>query len=139
MVSREVNNGFLIRLEKGELIHEQLKAFCSENNITAGWISGIGGALWAEIAFYHLDEKAYEFDRIDELLEIACLTGNVALDKDEVTIHIHAVVADENSHSYSGHLKEAAVAGTCEIYLHVFDEPIEREHSEEIGLKLMSL
>ena len=93
----------------------------------------------AEIAFYHLKEKAYEFDRIDELLEISSLNGNVAVANDEVVIHAHTTVADENYHSYSGHLKEAAVAGTCEIYLVVFEKAIERVHSDEIGLKLMDL
>lgn len=137
MRSRKVSDGFILRLEKGELIQEQVKQFCNENKVAAGWVSGLGGALWAEIAFYHLTEKAYEFDRIDELLEIASITGNVGQDKDGAALHLHVVVADENSHSYSGHLKEAAVAGTCEIYLRVFEEPIVRIHSEEIGLKLM--
>ena len=49
MKSRKVKDGYLLRLEKGELILEELKKFCTEKKISAGWITGLGGALWQKL------------------------------------------------------------------------------------------
>ena len=139
MQVREVSDGYLVRLAKGELIYESLVKICQEKKIKAGWISGLGASLWSELAYYDLDERHYEFDRFEETQEITNLTGNVAYDKNGPAIHIHATLADENNHAYGGHLKEAAVGGTCEIYIRVFEKPLERIHNAEVGLKLIDL
>lgn len=139
MVSRQVENGFVIRLEKGEELVRTLTQFCSEQNIKSGWVSGLGAAIWAELAFYHLDQKAYEFDRINELLEISNLTGNITQVNDKPFLHLHVTVADMNYHSYAGHLKELAVGGTCEVFIQTFEQPINRIHNDGIGLKLFDL
>lgn len=139
MVSRKVEGGYLIRLEKGEELVRTLTQFCEQQQIKAGWVNGLGAALWAELAFYHLDQKAYEFDRINELLEISNLSGNVSMVNDKPFLHLHITVADMNYHSYAGHLKELAVGGTCEVYIRTFKEPVNRVHNDGIGLKLLDL
>lgn len=139
MVSKKVSDGWLLRAEKGEQLMRSLQSFCEEQDIRSGIISGLGGALWAELAFYHLDQKAYEFDRIDEPLEISNLSGNISSVNEKPFLHVHATVADMNYHSYAGHLKELEVGGTCEVYIKTFPEPVSRVHNDEIGLKLLDL
>lgn len=139
MVSRKVSGGWLLRVEKGEQLMRSLQNFCEEQDIQAGWVTGLGGALWVELAFYHLDQKAYEFDRIDEPLEVSNLTGNISSVNGKPFLHVHATVSDMNYHSYAGHLKELEVGGTCEIRITVFEESISRVHNDDIGLKLLDL
>ena len=139
MVTRKVDDGYIVRLDKGEELVRSLTKFCADENIKSAVISGIGGALWAELAFYHLDQKAYEFDRIEEPLELSALNGNVSYVNDKPFLHLHATVADMNYHAYAGHLKELAVAGTCEIYIRTFEEPLERVHNDGVGLKILDL
>lgn len=136
MVSQKFSGGYLLRLDKGEELVRLLNQFCEDNNIFGGWISGIGGAQWADLAFYHLEQKAYEFDRIDEPLEVASLSGNVSQVNGKPFLHIHATVSDLNYHAYAGHLKELSVAATLEVRLEVSEEPIARVHNDACGLKI---
>jgi predicted DNA-binding protein with PD1-like motif len=136
VVSLKTSTGFLLRFDQGEEFIRLLTHFCQENNIQSGWVSGLGGALWADLAFYHLDQKAYEFDRIDEPLEVASLTGNITLVNNQPFLHVHAVVSDLNYHAYAGHLKELAVAATLEVKLEIADQPINRVHNDASGLKI---
>ena len=139
MTYKKIGNSYLLRFDKGEELIRTLNQFLEENDIKQGWISGLGGALWAELAFYHLDQKAYEFDRIDEPLEIANLTGNIAEFNGKPFVHIHATVSDLNYHSYAGHLKELGTAATCEVKIDLFEEPISRVQSDAVGLKVLDI
>ncbi|OGD83875.1 hypothetical protein A3A54_01865 [Candidatus Curtissbacteria bacterium RIFCSPLOWO2_01_FULL_39_62] len=133
----ETNNRYLIRLEKGEEIIKSLTAFCSQNTIKSGELWAIGAVLSAEIGFYHLDKKNYSFKQFNTPHEIASLIGNVALVDGKPFLHIHTVLADENFACVGGHLKEATVGATCEVYLTNLDTEINRKFDEEIGLKLL--
>ena len=136
MTFHKTNAGFVLRFDKGEELVRVLSEFCAKQNIGGAWISGIGGAMWADLAFYHLERKAYEYDRIDEPLEITSLMGNVSLVNNKPHIHLHATVSDMDYHAYGGHLKELAVAATCEVNLVLFEQPIERVHNDSVGLKI---
>ena len=139
MVVGKNTGGYLVRLNRGELLVKSLSEFVAKEEIKTAWVSGLGGALWAELAFYHLDRKAYEYDRIDELLEVASLTGNVSLLNGKPFLHLHAVVADLNYHAYAGHVKELAAGATLELRVEVLKMPVERVHNEECGLKVLDL
>jgi predicted DNA-binding protein with PD1-like motif len=42
---------------------------------------------------------------------------------------------------FGGHIKELAVGGTCEVFLHTLqtDQKLERAHDKNIGLPLLRL
>lgn len=139
MVSTKLPQGWLVRLDHKEELVRSLTDFCVQKEIGSAWITGVGGAQWAELAFYHLETKAYEYDQIDEPLEVTSLNGNVTLLNGKPFLHLHATVGDMNYHSYSGHVKELAVGATFEVKIDVFDEPINRVHSDANGLKILDL
>lgn len=131
--------GFIIRLSKGEKIIEQLQRFCRDKGIFGAHISGIGGATRVEVGFYDLDTREYHFIEYTQTLEITSLSGNVSQVDGEPFLHLHVTLSDENNAAFGGHLKEAVVGGTCEIYLVDYGIPVERTVDEETGLKLLSL
>lgn len=139
MVFTKVDDGYLVRLDKGELIVNTLTQFCMDKKIESGMVTGVGGALWAELAFYDLDQRAYEYEKHDELLEITNITGSIALVSSKPSLHLHATMADNNNHCYGGHLKEAETAATVEIYIRIFSKPINRTHNEAVGLKILDI
>lgn len=139
MVYTKVDDGYLVRLEKGELIVSTLTQFCVDKKIESGTVSGIGGATWAELAFYDLGQRAYEYEKHDELMEITNLSGNVAVVAEKPAVHMHATMADSNYHAYGGHLKEAEVAATCEVFIKQFSKKVIRTHNEEVGLKILDI
>tara|TARA_Y100000310_G_scaffold18735_2_gene18364 strand:- start:8453 stop:8872 length:420 start_codon:yes stop_codon:yes gene_type:complete len=139
MKSKKINNKLLIRLEKGEKIIETLTKFCKDNNINSGYLFAIGAISKAELAHYNLDNKEYSSKTFNEQLEVCSLTGNIAYVEKELFLHIHIVLADNKMQTYAGHLKEGVVSATLEVILTLWDEKIERKHSEEIGLNLLEI
>lgn len=115
-------HNWIIRLERGELLMESLTKLVKEQDIKGGWISGLGAASWAELAYYDPVAKGYESKKLDELLEITSLQGNVAweapLDSGKPFLHIHGTFANAEMRAYGGHIMELEVGGTCEIFLH---------------------
>lgn len=139
MVSKELNTGYLVRLEKGEELVEQLTEFVKSNDIQAGWISGLGGVLNVRLGYYHLKRKKYVFRHVKDVVELISLTGNIARIGDEPALHLHGVVSDRNNKAHGGHIKELIVGGTVEIKIETFKDPLTRKQDEEIGLPLLDL
>jgi uncharacterized protein len=71
---------WLVRFDRGDLLVEQLTKLVKSENIRGAWVSGLGGAQWAELGFYDLNKKAYHWKRFDQLMEITSIQGNVAWD-----------------------------------------------------------
>lgn len=131
---------YLVRLEKGEKLVESLTALVKKENIPSCWLNGVGGAQSAEIGFYHLDKKKYEFKAIGELMEITGLQGNLAWSDAEPVWHIHGTFSKSDLSVIGGHVKELVVGGTCEVMLHEwYGDNLTRTQSDEIGLKLLDL
>ena len=131
-----IQDKYVIRLEKGEELIRALSEFCASNKIIFGYFYGVGAISKVELAHYSLETKEYSSRIIEEPLEICSLSGNVALLDGKISLHIHIVVSDREMKTYGGHLKEAVISATCEIFLKRINSEVNRKFSEEIGLNL---
>ncbi|MFH1257920.1 MAG: PPC domain-containing DNA-binding protein [Candidatus Micrarchaeota archaeon] len=134
MEFRKENQHFVIRLEKGEKVVETLNNFVSEKSILGGFFQAIGAVSAAEIGYYDLERKSYLWKSFHEEMEVVSMMGSIT----ETGIHAHVVLADKTFHTYGGHLKEATVAATLEVFLTEMKKIRRKEHPE-VGLKLMEL
>ncbi len=132
-------NTYLVRLTKGERTVESIKQFCLQKNIKNGWISAIGSIESPKVAHYRVDTKKYSEKVFDGIYEVTNLTGNIALFEKEPLVHIHVSLSDESMRAFGGHLVDATVSATLEIYIHSFTSEHTKLFSEEIGLKLWNL
>jgi uncharacterized protein len=132
---------YVLRFQKGEKLVETLQPFVKEKNLKGGWIFGLGGFSRATLGFYNLAAQGYSWTELDEPLELVSLQGNIAWEDDKPVFHIHAAVSDQSLHVRGGHLKEAVVAGTAEIFIHMLDKDTQlmRGHDNETGLSLLKL
>ena len=137
MKSQKVNGGYLLVLSRGEPLVRTVVEFCSQHQAASGWVSGIGAVEGAEIGFYDLAQKTYQWRKPDGLHEILSLSGNVSKWGEQIILHLHLQLADKNFQTVGGHLKEATVGGTAEIYLQVFGQPLTRTDDPATGLKLI--
>ena len=133
------SNSFVIRLVKGEEIVEALVNFCSQNAVKSGYFWAIGAVDSAKIGFYDLNKKEFNFKKFNAPYEIASLIGNISQVDGGPFLHIHTILSDENFTCIGGHLEEAVVGATCEVYLIDLGMKIERKYDKEIGLKLLDL
>lgn len=139
MTYKKFGSNYVIRLEKGEELVKEVLDFCRDNKIKAGFMTGLGGLTSALVGYYNLNRKKYIFRNVKDAVELVSLNGNVAEVGGELALHMHAAVSDRRNKVHGGHLKEAEVGGTCEIYLMAFDGPMQRKMDEEIGLPLLDL
>jgi len=141
MQIRDVEHGFMLRLERGEELIESLTDFCARRNVHGGVFTGIGAVERVQIGYYDVSKKEYFFRDENGVFEVASMQGNVALIDGAPFIHAHAVLSrcDESLECIGAHIKSARIAVTLEIHLTPFDVPLKRELNDDIGLKLLSL
>src|SRR3989338_4069321 len=138
MKHQQLGNTFVLLLSTGERIIESVTAFCKEKNISAAQFTALGAMKEAELGFYNLETKTYKWKKANAELEIDNITGNVALFDGEPLVHAHATVSDSEMHSFGGHLKEAVVGASCEIFLQPLHGKLERKYDDTTGLKLIN-
>lgn len=140
MTFKQITDGYIVRLNKGELLVENLLKLAKQNEINGAWVNGLGAAKWVEIGFYDLPNKKYNWLKINQPLEILSLQGNIAWDNNEPIIHIHGSFSDRDMKTYGGHVKELEVGGTCEIIIDALNgSELLRLRDENTGLKLLNL
>ncbi|MDO8480251.1 MAG: DNA-binding protein [Nanoarchaeota archaeon] len=130
---------YVVSIEPGEKIIEQLNLFLEKEKITNASFIAIGATDECELAQYTVSKQKYFKKTVTGQHEITNITGNVFLFDGKPLIHAHITISDESFNAYGGHLVEARVCGACEILLKKLDSKIGKKHSEKIGLKLLDL
>lgn len=128
----------VIRLKIGDRIPEDLIEYLKDANLKSGIIIGIGGLSRAVIGFYRKGEYIEEeiVAHEGEAVELSALLGNVASSKGEITLHLHATVGIRDK-VLAGHLIEAEVNPTGEIFVLEVKPELEREYEPTTGLRLL--
>jgi len=139
MLVKKTQKGYIIKLSRGEKVIETLTQFCGEHDIKSGIFHGIGAVNNVEMGYYDLAKREYFFKRYLEAMEVVSMTGNVALVEDKPFLHVHTVLSDTDNHAYGGHVKEAEVAVTLEVYFTDYEVSLERTLDDDVGLKLLDL
>ena len=136
------HDGFnwLVRIEKGEELISKLTELIERENIPTCWISGLGATTKTTLGFYNLEAGEYEWQTVDELMEITSLQGNIAWADEKPKLHIHGSFSKRDLSAIGGHIKELYAGGTIEIFLHKWYEgQVTRSKDSEVGLELLDL
>ena len=139
MKSKKIENTYFIKIDRGEKIIESIKDFCTKNDIKLGYFFGIGALGEVELAHYTVENKKYTSKVFKEPLEITNMTGNITTMEDEVYLHCHITLGNQEMKAITGHLVEGTIAATCEIVLVSLDGKIIRKHDDSIGLNLLNI
>jgi len=135
MEEKKINNDcWVIRLEKGEKIVEKLKEFCKVNSLSGGFFFGLGAVEYVELAHYDLDKKKYSTVELKKPLELLNITGSIGVGK-ELIVHAHITLSDNKMHAFGGHLVEAVISGTLEVYF-IKLSALRKKHDSQTGLNL---
>tara|TARA_B100001059_G_C17804859_1_gene568498 strand:- start:619 stop:1044 length:426 start_codon:yes stop_codon:yes gene_type:complete len=130
---------YLISLNQNEEIMQTLTAFCTENDILNGQLSGIGAIKDIEIGAYILEEKKYVKEIFSDTWELSSLQGNILLKDNDPFIHAHVTISDHHFNAKGGHLFEATVAVAGEFIIRKINLSTKREYDQNIGLACMAL
>lgn len=125
-------------LETGDEAIACLRQFAHDKGLTAASFTAIGAFSGATLAFFDWEQKTYLPIEIDEQVEVASLTGDVALGPDgEPAIHVHAVLGKRDGSAVAGHLKRALVRPTLEVMVTESPRQLRKRFHPEIGLALI--
>ncbi len=134
MESRKEGQHTVLRLWKGEKVIETLSNFLNEKRIFGGFFQAIGAVSFAEIGYFETGSRNYLWKKFDEDMEVVSMLGSIT----ELGPHIHIVLADRHFSCHGGHLREATVGATLEVFLTEMKK-IRRKEDKETGLKLMEI
>src|SRR5262249_28503646 len=109
---------FVMVLESGDEVVGSLTQFAKDQRITDASFTAIGAFSHAVLGYFDWKTKAYRRIPVEEQVEVVSLMGDIALDeRDEPSVHAHAVLGTADGAALGGHLLEGKVRPTLEIVL----------------------
>ncbi len=138
MEHTRIGRDLFVRLDKGEEIHESIRALSEQGISAAALTSGIGRVRDTVIGFLD-SEGVYQKITVQEPMELLSMQGNLVPGPDGPFTHIHIVASEDDHVVRGGHLFEARVEVTAEIHLRVLGEegsPMEREVTDTEFLRI---
>ena len=136
MEYRRFNDTYVMRIARGEEVMTQIAELCRKEKILFASVEGIGAADKVVMGLYNVEEQQYHKTELTGEMEITSLLGNVSEMNGEPYLHIHINVADANGRAFGGHLNEAVISATGEIFIRCIEGHAGRAHDEETGLNL---
>ena len=137
MEYRKFPQGYVMRLDPGEEIVEQLTALADRENVRLGCVSALGAANDVTIGIFSTGEKQYHSRRYQGDFEISALVGSVTRMEGEPYLHLHITIGNPvTGEVHAGHLTSCTISATLELFLQVWDGQVDRQFSDQVGLNL---
>src|SRR5580704_13183150 len=144
MQSRLINQAgqqrtFVVVLSSGDEVMASLKRFVEQEKIEAAQFSAIGAFRSAVLGDFDWETKSYQRIPVDEQVEVASFTGDVAVGPDgKPALHVHCVLGCRGGHAVAGHLLEGHVRPTLEVVLTDSPVHLRKRQDLESGLALIA-
>ena len=129
----------VVRIDRGEEILKTVAAVCEMERVTCGSIEGIGAVDHAVVGLYRVAEKKYYSNTFDGEMEMTSLLGNVSEKDGKVYLHCHANFAKADGQAVGGHLNEAVISGTGELFIRIENGTLGRRPDQVTGLNIFDL
>lgn len=128
---------FAVALVNGEPLMKSITRFAAEHGLAASEFTAIGAFASAQLAYFDPDKRGYIDIPVDEQVELASLNGRIT--RAEVAdgdphLHVHCVVSRPDGSTIAGHLMEAVVRPTAEVFITDSPTELHRRTDPESGL-----
>jgi hypothetical protein len=117
LMSRRDGREFLLVFDTGDEVASLLPRFSEEQQLGASRFTAVGALSDITVGYFDLQAKKYLPIKIDEQVELVSLIGNIAIYEGKHRLHAHAMVATRDGTAHGGHLIEAHVRPTVELFL----------------------
>lgn len=139
MFYRKDGNVITVRPEVGEDIMKVLPEVCEKEKVYFGYVNGIGATKKAVVGCYVPSEGKYLPKTFEEPMEIVSLLGNISKKDGKPYIHLHASFSGADCNVVGGHLLEAVIGITGEIFITVVDGELNRIINPANGLTVLDI
>jgi uncharacterized protein len=124
---------------KGDEVFSGLTEFAEREKIGAGHFTGIGALSSATLGWFDAAHKAYRNIPISEQVELISLIGDLGLINGAPQIHTHGAVGFPNGQVRGGHLLQAFVWPTLEVFFTALPQSLVKKPDDETGLDFFHL
>ncbi len=115
-----------------------LEEFARDNDITAAHFTALGAFRRATLAYFDWERKDYRDLPVPEQVEVTSLVGDIGVHDAQVKVHAHGVLARSDGSTVAGHVREAHVRPTLELFLTAYPgAALTRVKDPETGLELI--
>jgi len=135
----EDRGSFILRLATGEQVMTSILAFAAERGIEGAEVRAIGAVDKASVGYFLREEKRYDVKEFDGNMEVVSLLGNLARTDAGMFVHAHIALGRPDFSLVGGHLVEATVSVTMEVFLRPVPAGLERDLDPRFNLKLLKL
>lgn len=136
MEYKRCNNVIILRIDKDEEILTSIKEVALKENIKLANINALGAIKEVEIGAYIVKDKEYIKNKYLGEFEITSLTGSINSMNEEYYSHLHISFAGSDNKVIGGHLTKAVVSATCEMFIYIINDKVDRIKDEEIGINI---
>ena len=136
MEYRKFDHTYIVRMDPGEEILDQVKALALQEGIRLASVQALGAVNDFTVGVFKTDEKKYYANSFQGSYEIVSLTGTINTMDGQFYCHLHMSAGDDKGQVVGGHLNRAVVSATCEMVITAIDGSVDRAFSEEVGLNL---
>ena len=137
MEYRKFGDTYLVRIDKGEEIIEQILRFAEEEKIALADVSALGATDDFTVGVFNLNEKKYYPHTYKGNHEIVSLVGTLTMKDGAHYQHLHLSAGNAEGNVVGGHLTKAVVSATCEMTVRVLPGAVDRTFDEELGINLI--
>jgi hypothetical protein len=131
---------YAVVLDTGDEAMQSLSSFVKRESISAAQMTAIGAFSGLVLKYFDWEKKEYLENRVDEQVEVASLTGDVALaPSGQPSVHAHLVVGKRDGTALAGHLGSGQVRPTLEVIVTECPSHLRKAHDPETGLALIEL
>jgi predicted DNA-binding protein with PD1-like motif len=128
---------YAVIFAKGDELLSGLTDFAIKYKVEAAHFTGIGAISGATVGWLDLSQKAYQPIHVDEQVEVLSLIGDVATFNGKPVVHAHMVMGKRDGSTVGGHLWEAHVNPTLEVFVSVDPVPLKKKLDDASGMKLI--
>ena len=131
---------FALVFGSGDSVMDLLRAFAVQEKLSGAQFTGIGAFRAVTLGYFDWEKKDYVGRDYAEQMEVASLTGDVALGPDRTpAVHVHCVLGRSDYSALAGHLLKATVRPTLERVLTESPVHLRKRHDAKSGLALIDL
>ena len=128
---------YAIVLGKGDEVMSGMTDFARQTKVTSANFTAIGAFSHATVAWFDDSRKEFKLNPINEQVELTSMIGNITLVKGQPAVHTHVSVASSNGTVRGGHVINAFVFPTLELFMTVYPTALHKERDAATGLMLI--
>lgn len=134
---RGTTSQFILVLKKDEDVAAAITQCVKDANLKAASLTGLGALKNPTLDFYNTAKKQYEGKTFYGIYELISMNGNITRLDNNLTLHMHAALGDDNFHVMGGHLRNAVIGVTGEITITPMSYTVIKKFDAHQGLNLI--